>query len=258
MLQAHSLLWHYLWAAPNLLLLLLAFILWKRGTFRQFPAFFAFATLGAVGELGVYAAVVLPIVSPVMYWRTDWANLILEAVLKFALIGEIFSVLVGAYASLARLGKNLICSIGVILIFTAVILAAYAPLKAYFRIVYGDNLLRQTTFFVETGVLLFIFLFSSYFRLHWPPQLFGIALGLSISACVHLATWASIDNAGFTLHTRTLLSFLNMATYHFCVLVWCYYLLVPQELPVQSAVPLSVPENNLAVWNRELERLLHK
>ncbi len=256
MLQAHSLLWHYLWAAPNLLLLLLAFILWKRGTFRQFPAFFAFATLGAVGELGVYAAVVSPAVSAAMYWRVDWGNLILEVVLKFALIGEIFSLLLAAYTCLAQLGKRLICAIGIILIFTAVVLAAYAPAKAYFPIVYGDNLLKQATFFVETGVLLSIFLFSSYFHLHWPRQLFGIALGVSISSCVHLATWGSINNAGFTLHTRILLSFLNMATYHFCVLVWCYYLLVPQELPVQPAVPL--PENNLAVWNRELERLLQQ
>jgi hypothetical protein len=51
-----------------------------------------------------------------------------------------------------------------------------------------------------------------------------------------------------------LLDFLNMATYHVCVLVWCYYLLVPQKLAITSAVLL--PEHNLDIWNRELERLL--
>ena len=46
-----------------------------------------------------------------------------------------------------------------------------------------------------------------------------------------------------------------MATYHVCVLIWFYYLLVPQKIPAKPVVPL--PENNLDVWNRELERLVH-
>jgi len=47
-----------------------------------------------------------------------------------------------------------------------------------------------------------------------------------------------------------------MGTYHACVLMWFYYLLVPEKVVTKSAVPL--PENNLAVWNRELERLLQQ
>ena len=59
MLQAHSFLWHYLWVAPNLLLPVLAAFLWKRGTARRFPAFFAFAILSSIGQLAVYAADIL-------------------------------------------------------------------------------------------------------------------------------------------------------------------------------------------------------
>jgi hypothetical protein len=48
-----------------------------------------------------------------------------------------------------------------------------------------------------------------------------------------------------------------MATYHLCVLIWFYYVLVPQR--VAAKPPLApLPENNLAVWNRELERLLQQ
>ena len=39
MLQAHSLLWHYLWVAPNLLLLLLALRMWRRHLHKQHPVF---------------------------------------------------------------------------------------------------------------------------------------------------------------------------------------------------------------------------
>ena len=119
----------------------------------------------------------------------------------------------------------------------------------------GAALLEQTTYLIECGILVSIFIFSAYFHLSWPRQVFGIALGLSISACVHLATWALIDNVGLLRSTRLILVFVNMATYHVCVLIWFYYLLVPEKVVTKSSAPL--PENNLDVWNRELERLVH-
>ncbi len=256
MLQPHSFLWHYLWAAPNSLLLILCFFLWRRGIARKFPAFFAFAGLSALGNLVLYTADVLPFVSGRMYYRVDWGELTLECVLKFAVIGEIFSLLFGSYASVARLGKVLIQWLGAILVFVAAFLAAYAPKYKFAGIVFGTNLLEQSTFLIECGVLVFIFLFSSYFHLRWPRQLFGIALGLGISASVHLATWGVFTNARWPYLKLVPLVFLNMATYHLCVFVWSYYLLVPEKVPAQTPIPL--PENNLALWNRELERLLQQ
>jgi hypothetical protein len=254
MLQAHSFLWHYLWLAPNLLLLFLAVLLWRRGTARQFPTFFAFAILSSVGQLAVYAADILPAVAPTTYWRVDWGDLVLEGVLKFVLIGEIFALLFGSYASVAQLGKTLIRGAGIVLIFAAALAAAYARKNEFFGIISGANLLEQTTYLIECGILVSIFFFSAYFHLSWPRQVFGIALGLSVSACVHLATWALIDNSGLPHSTRITLTFVNMATYHVCVLIWFFYLLVPGKVAVKSAVPL--PDNNLEVWNRELERLV--
>ena len=255
MLQAHSILWHYLWVAPNLLLLFLALSLCRRGVARQLPAFLAFAILGSVGQLVVYAAAVLPSVSAATFWYADWADLILEGTLKFALIGEIFALVFGAYASLARLGKTFIRATGIVLVFVAAVAAAYARKSEVYGIISGAFVLEQTIYLIECGVLVSIFLFSTYFRLTWPRRVFGIALGLSVSACVHLATWAMIDNGGLPHSSRIMLTFVNMATYHVCVLLWFYYLLVPHKVAIKSAAPL--PENNLDVWNRELERLVH-
>jgi hypothetical protein len=256
MLQAHSLLWHYLWVAPNLLLPVLAVFLWRRGTARRFPAFFAFTILISFGQLAVYAADILPSVAPMTFWRVEWGDLILEVVLKFALIGEIFALLFGSYASLAQLGKTLIRGAGIVLVFAAALAAAYARKNEFVGIISGANLLEQTTYLIECGILVSIFFFAAYFHLSWPRQVFGIALGLSVSACVHLASWALIDNGGLSHSTRISLTFLNMATYHLCVLIWFYYLLVPPKVVTKSAVPL--PENNLEIWNRELERLVQQ
>jgi hypothetical protein len=95
--------------------------------------------------------------------------------------------------------------------------------------------------------------FASHFRLSWERRAFGIAMGFAFVVCEHMAAWAIIANGGLLQH-RDLLDLLNMATYHFAVLIWAYYLLVPQRKATTSAV--SLPENTLATWNRELERLL--
>jgi hypothetical protein len=256
MLQAHSLLWHYLWVVPNLLLLVLAAVLWRRKLHRQFPVFQNFAVVIALEQLTLYAADMLPWVSAEGWWKVFRVCLLIEALVKFALIGEIFARLFGEYDVLATLGKKVIRGVGVALVLVAVAAAAYAPVDnpshAYIS---QAHILEQTIYVIECGLLLFIFLFAAHFRLAWNNASFGIALGLGISACVHLGTWAVMANGGM-MERRHLLDFLNMATYHACVLIWFYYLLVPQKIATRSAV--SLPEHKLEVWNEELERLLQQ
>lgn len=256
MLQAHSILWHYLWVGPNVILLSLAVFLWHRKVNKQFPVFFAFAILGSLEQLIVYAADVIPSVSGDTFWRILWAGLLLEALIKFALVGEIFSHVFGAYPSVARLGKLAMRGVGIILVVVAALAAAYAPIdNPNFTIIPHVHILEQTIYMIECGLLLFIFAFAAYFRLQWNNRDFGIALGLGISACVHLATWAIMANGGMA-ESRHLLDFLNMATYHASVLIWIYYLIVPQNTVTTSIAPL--PPHSLESWNRELERLLQQ
>jgi hypothetical protein len=256
MLQAHSLLSNYLSVAPNVLLLILCFYLWKRGLHREFPFFFAFALSNGIGDLVSYAADVLPFVSAITYWRIVWVSGILQGVLKLAAIGEIFCKVFGPYASIARLGKVLIQAVGAVFVLAAAIAATYNPWGHSPGIMIGSGILQQSTFLIECGLFVFVFIFASYFHLRWPRQVFAIALGLSISACVHLATWGLLTNAGFPLPTRVVLITINGVVFHLIILSWFYYLLVPEGLPVQTPTPL--PENNLALWNRELERLLQR
>lgn len=231
----------------------------KRGLFRQVPAFFAFVVVSAVSELTVYAADVLPSVRALIYWRINWAGILTEGVLKIVLISEIFAHVFASYSSVARLSRFLIRGLGAALFLVAVAVAAYAPPESPYGIISGARLLEQTTYLIESGLLLFIFLLSSYFHMAWKRHDFGITLGLALSSCVHLATWTLMTNGGLPNSKRIILIFLNMAAYHAVVLMWFYYLLIPSKVESKApelAVPL--PENNLAVWNRELERLLQQ
>jgi hypothetical protein len=254
MLQAHSVLWHYLWVAPNVLLLLLAALIWLRREHRQYLAFFIFAVVASLEQLTLYACDVIPSVSAETFWHVLWCGLLLEALVKFLLIGELFARALASYPSVAKLGKTLIRGASVALVAAGSLLAAFSPVSNAHWIVAGPHLLEQTIYLIESGLLVFVFVFSAYFRI-WPDRVtWGICLGLAVSACVHLGTWAVAANNS-SRQLSVFLDLLNMATYHLCVLIWFYYLLVPRKVATDSAVQL--PEHNLEIWNRELERLLH-
>jgi hypothetical protein len=255
MLQAHSPLWHFLWLAPNVLLLGLAFVVWKNGLRRTVPAFFAFALLNPLCQFALYIADVAPFITPENFWRVDWASLLIEGPLKFAVVAEIFARVFGSYDSLARLGRLLIRGVGIALALACALAAAYAGKDSLFGIIAGAHLLEQTIALITTGLLLFIFIFAAYFRLRPARPIFGIALGLAIASCIHLAVRAVAANAHLAAEKRVVLDFVDMSASNMGVLIWFYYLLLLRDVAT-PVIPL--PENNLDVWNRELERLVHQ
>jgi hypothetical protein len=256
MLQAHSFLWNYLWVAPNILLLVLALFVWKRGLAAQLPAFLAFALVTPVAGLATFGGDVLPSVSPMNFWRLEWASLLADSVLKFIVVGEVFSRVLSHYPSISRLGRTVVSGAGAVFVLLATLSAALARGDSPVPMISAFHLVAQTVFLVELGVIVIIFLFAAYFGLPWDRLSFGVLFGFGISASLYLAAWAIVANADPSPHGRTLLDMFEMATYHLSVLIWCYYLLVPVRVAKPSAVTL--PKHNLEVWNRELERLLHQ
>ncbi|MHB8216126.1 MAG: hypothetical protein ACYDDS_08615 [Candidatus Sulfotelmatobacter sp.] len=256
MLQPHSLLWHYLWIGPHILQAVLAVLLWRRGLHRQFPVFFSYLVFGAAEESILYVMDVVPLGSVTAWWVAFSIGLVIEGIFRLAVMGELFFHLLRSRPALAKVGGRLITYAGAVLVLLATLAAAYAPVDSQqFAIGYRAHLLQQTLYMIECGLILFLFLFTAGFKLTWDRATLGIALGRGISSSVHLATWAVMANGGMP-QSRYLLDFLNMATYHLCVLIWFYYLLIPQKSGATSAV--SLPENHLDIWNRELERLLHQ
>jgi len=256
MLQAHSFLWHYLWLAPNILQVVLAVLILRKKHGEPCAAFVAYLLFAASEAFILYGMDVLPWVSAAAFWEAFCVGVTLEAIVKFVLIAELFSNLLRPWAALAKLGNQLMSGTGAVLVLLAALAAAFAPIdNPQFAIISRTHILQQTLYIIQCGLVLFLFLFAAHFRLSWKKQSFGIALGLGIVSCEHLAAWA-VMASGALLEKRHLVDLLDMATYHLCVLVWFYYLLIPEKRATTSAV--SLPENNLAIWNRELERLLQQ
>lgn len=230
MLYPHSLLWHYLWVGPNVLQLVLAVILWRRGFHKQFPFFFAYLAFVGIDGVMLWVLDWLPSVSAVAYWRTDCAGAVLEGLLTLAVVRELFSCLLRPYPARAALGKRLIMLTGAVLVPLAV-LAARNPVAPTALIAHLYSLLLGL-YTVLSGLMLFLFVFAAYQRLIWDRLALGVALGFSIDWCEHAAGCALI--ASGIRDPR--LDFLSMATYHMCVLIWFYYLLSPARA---SPVPID-------------------
>ena len=256
MLRPHSFLWHYLWLGPHVLQATLAIFLWRRGLHKLFPVFFAYAIFEATEEFALYGMDILPSVGVRTWWLAFYAGLIVEGIFKLGVIGELFSFLLRPRTALAKVGSRLISGFGATLVLLAVLAAAYIEKEPWQYIwTYRSHVLLQSIYMVEGGLILFLFVFAAYFKLSWDHRAFGIAIGFGVLFCEHLGAWA-VMASGTWVDSRHIVDFLNMATYHLCVLIWFYYLLVPQKIVTKSAV--SLPENNLAIWNRELERLLQQ
>ena len=232
-------------------------ILWRRGLHRQFPVFFSYLIFGAIEEFTLYGMDVLPAVSVRTWWLAFCTGLIVEGFLRLGVMGELFFHLLRRRPAIAKVGGRLITFAGAVLVLVAALVAAYAPVDdPQFAIASRAHVLQQTLYLIESGLILFLFVFSASFGLAWDKASLGIGLGRGISSSVHLATWAVMANGSFA-QRYYLLDFLNMAAYHICVLIWFFYFLVPQKKrAITSAVTL--PENNLDIWNRELERLIHQ
>ena len=255
MLQAHSLLWDYLWLAPYVLELGLALLLWRRGTWRRFPFFFSYLVFAGIEGITLFGLDVTPRVTWQTWWGAFWVGTIVEALLKFGVIAELLHDLLGPWPALANAGRNLVTGAGVLLVLVAAVAAAFTAPDNTHWLISGSHTLMQTIYITDAGLILWVFLLAAYFHIPWERIRFGIALGFGAVWCEHLAAWAALSSNGLKVRPE-LLDLLNMATYHLAVLIWCYYLLVPHAASGKSALPL--PENNLADWNRELERLLQQ
>jgi hypothetical protein len=265
MLQAHSFLWHYLWVAPNALSLILAGYIWRRGIQRRYPFFLCYLLFVALEQFSLYVLDLSPKVSPITWWRAFWFGTIIEGLLKFAVLAELLHHLLHCWPSVAKLGRNLVSGAGVLLVLLAAGIAPFAAPDNTPKLVGGAHILSQTLYMTEAGLIVSIFLLAGFFKIPWDRMTFGIAVGFGFVWCEHLAVWALVT--GGLVRNRGWEDFANMATYHLCVLAWFYYLLVSPKVSRKNTIPPKgpsagppigpTPEEDLEVWNRELERLVH-
>jgi hypothetical protein len=248
----HSLLWHYLWIAPHALQAIIAIVMIRRRLFREFPMFLAYTIFEFVQGGTLFILDHSAKISAYQYWEAYWLVQGVSIVLRFAIIYEIFSHVFRPYPALRELSQIMFRWATVVLVLVAVAVAAYAPGDGAHLIISGVKIVDRTVGVVQSGLLVFLFLCASYFRLSWRSYVFGIAVGMGIFASVDLAT-SAIQAASEIADGSHAFNFLSMAVYHCCVVIWLVYMLAPESV---GRTVKDVPDHNLEEWNAALQRLL--
>jgi hypothetical protein len=102
---------------------------------------------------------------------------------------------------------------------------------------------------LQLGMLMGLFGIAKFFGLSWRKHVFGITLGLAIYLSVQLMATAVQSEWGYL----KIFDYITMATFHASVLVWLFYVLVPEPQTALTSVPDAA---DVTAWNREVERLL--
>jgi hypothetical protein len=245
----------YLWIAPHLLQIGIAGVMFRRQVIRLFPWFFAYTCFEVAEFCLLFSAEVFDVGSKIPYRSMYAVTALVSTVLRFGVILEILRQLTSSYVVLARVLKPVFRWMTVALLIAALGLAVYAGGNHASHSWFVMNMLDRTVLFLQTGLLLGLFLFSRYLTLSWRNQVFGIALGLGIYAIVDLITAAISAQAGYW-HAE-LLDYISMTAYHCSALVWIFYLL--RREPVRAADVHNLPvQHEVEAWNEELDRLLHQ
>lgn len=252
-MHAHSPLWHYLWLGPHAFQLVICAVMLRRKLHRDFPVFFTYILYEAIQGVLLFILDHGASVSAAQYWQAYWLGNTGSIILRFGMIWEIFSHVFEFYPALWEFGKRIFRWAALALVLAGIAVAAYYPAPEGPRLVSGVWAIDRTISIIQCGLLLFLFLFSSYFGLSWRSYVFGIAMGLGLYSSQQLVVSSMwMQNGAYSPNDS--FRFSTMGTYHICVLIWLFYVLSKE--PARRRVD-QIPHNDLEIWDRELSRLLH-
>ncbi len=242
---------YVLWVTHPCLQALLAGFMLKRRLYRQYPIFLAytvshvvrFAVLFWVYHRGDREA----------YRYTFLGAEVLDAALAFGAIYELYGHLFHTYNGVQKLAGIVFRGAVAVLLALAVLTTVTAPATDASRVLAGLFTLDRGVNVVRGGLLVLLFLLSSYLGLRWKHFAFGIAAGFAVESSVELATFALRVHLG--LLGKPILSLISAAGYNCAVFIWLAYLLSPEPAPPPAELPARL---ELEGWNQALLELIHQ
>ncbi len=244
----------YLWVAPAVFQTGIVVLMVKRKLHKEFPLFLAYNVECILGVAVLLAMYLSPQVSGRAWGAAYFVDTGLNAVLRFAVIYEIFSKVFFGHSVLTRLGKPIFRGSLLLLLALAIVIAIFTKGHESDFGMYALHLLEQTVSILQVGLLMVLFSISAYIGLSWRNHVFGMALGLGIFACVKLGTAAfqAYRVSSGSIHVNLIV----LGSFHAVVLLWLYYIYAGERSPAKSV--MAIPAHNLDLWNEELQRLLQQ
>jgi hypothetical protein len=248
--MAYEALIRNLWPIGLGLQAVLTVVMLRKKAWATFPFFTASTVCSFVTTLVLF----LLRHSPKTYFYFFWPSEALSVVFDLCVLYEVFRHLFGAYGALRHTAaKALQCVLGVLLLIALAVLATHASSERWK--VMGTMLfgLQEAVRTVQLGVVVFLFILSRIFLVHWRQPVFGIAFGLGIFAAGEI--FATSSWLGAQALPLGLLSIVRMLSFDAALITWGAYMLMREDLSITSTLP-PVPE--LERWNNLLARITYQ
>lgn len=239
---------HDLWIASIALQVLLAATLLAKRAWRKHPMFAAYVFFTLFETAVTFPGRRMG----AAYFYTFWICEAIGIVLGLAVVREIFTNIFAPHAALRKLATLIfrVAVVALILLACGAIYEQSLSAKSIARVV---MVATDGTRIIELGLIMFLFLSSSAFGLHWRQNEFGIALGLGTCAAIELINVTLITHlspaAGQTL------SLVRSLSFNGSLLIWLGYLLAPPERPGNT---VDVPKAQLEQWNQAVMELINR
>jgi hypothetical protein len=240
-----------LWFLAASLLSAIGYRMWTRRLYLDYPLFSAYIVAQLTRFLVLFYCYRLG--TRETYRHAYLCAEVVDVVLKFGVICELFSNVFRPYEGIRSLVSPLLRWASVVLLLLAVLVAASSAgfdSDMFFARLFA---MERSVELVQGGLLFLLFVLSSSLGLRWKHCTLGIALGFGVVTSVNLAVFALRARLGISSHG--ILSLISSAGYNCAVLVWAVTLYGPK--PVRQPVQ-PIPHWDVESWNRLLVEFLRR
>jgi len=178
---------------------------------------------------------------------------LVDAVLSFAVVYELFALTFRAYEGIRELGWMLLRWASIVLVGLALMVALSQSGSDKDPFLEGLFALEMGVSVVKGGLLFLLFVLHTGLGLRWGRHAFGIALGFGLMTSIALASFTLRFHYGAEVNTA--LSLLSSISYDCAVVVWLVSLLRADSVRMPA---VRAPKWNVEEWNRALLELLQR
>jgi hypothetical protein len=237
-----------LWVAQLIGQGALALVLIARAVWKDFPIFTAYSIFNLASGVTNYFLYQ----NPNLYFYVYWVGEGIAVILGLAVVYEVFRHLFTIHFALRKLA-NISFLVASVILFGLGCTVVYGNSGGLQTLSSGVRLAEEAARVLEVGLLMFLFLFSRAFGLHWRQPIFGVSIGLGIFTVVELIVVTVLFKLGTA--PGDLLSLIRVLAYITSLLVWIGYLLAPERVPSAAELPKRA---QLEQWNQAIMELINQ
>src|SRR5205814_590387 len=163
---------------------LLAAAMIRRNLRAQFPFFFHYLALQFLSSGVLFVLFQLRNYS--VYFYAYWSLAVVRAALGFVVIHEIFDNTFRSFAALRDFSRIVFRWAALILALMVSVMMMTSSATGSSRLIVGILTVERGVLLIQSGLLLFLLMYSSRLGMTWKHHSFGIALGLGFNASAHL------------------------------------------------------------------------